>query len=135
MKKINSKKIPNHIAIIMDGNGRWAKSKMLPRAVGHKNGVKAVRETVEMAAEIGIEYVTLYAFSTENWDRPKKEVRIRLPEALEGIPSPLAPRGTIDSRGRGPGADRATWSVLVIQSGSGSVLGICMSKARRVSHA
>ncbi len=72
--QINNKKLPKHIAIIMDGNGRWAKKQGLLRAIGHKNGTKAVRETVEACAEINIEYLTLYAFSTENWNRPKLEV-------------------------------------------------------------
>ncbi|AEH01259.1 Undecaprenyl pyrophosphate synthase [Lacinutrix sp. 5H-3-7-4] len=72
--KINTKKLPKHIAIIMDGNGRWAKQKGLIRAIGHENGTKSVRETVEAATEIGIENLTLYAFSTENWNRPKLEV-------------------------------------------------------------
>ncbi|MDH7445333.1 isoprenyl transferase [Aquimarina sp. 2201CG14-23] len=72
-EQLNSN-IPKHVAIIMDGNGRWAKKKGLFRAVGHENGTKAVREAVESAAEIGIKYLTLYAFSTENWNRPKLEV-------------------------------------------------------------
>ena len=72
--KINLEKLPRHIAIIMDGNGRWAKTHGMPRIFGHRNGVKAVRETTEAAAEIGIEYLTLYAFSTENWSRPRLEV-------------------------------------------------------------
>ncbi len=72
-KQLNSN-IPQHIAIIMDGNGRWAKKKGLFRAVGHENGTKAVRETVESCTEIGVKYLTLYAFSTENWNRPKLEV-------------------------------------------------------------
>lgn len=67
-------KLPRHIAIIMDGNGRWAKKHGKPRVFGHRNGVKAVREASETAAELGIEYLTLYAFSTENWNRPKLEV-------------------------------------------------------------
>ncbi|MBV6511177.1 MAG: isoprenyl transferase [Ignavibacteriales bacterium] len=66
--------IPEHIAIIMDGNGRWAKSKGLPRIAGHHAGVDSVREIVEVAAEIGVKYLTLYTFSTENWKRPKDEV-------------------------------------------------------------
>ena len=74
MEKIDITNLPKHIAITMDGNGRWAKSKGKLRLFGHKNGVKAVRDTVEGAAEIGIEYLTLYAFSSENWNRPKKEV-------------------------------------------------------------
>ena len=71
---IESDKLPKHVAIIMDGNGRWAKGRGLRRVSGHKNGVKAVRDSVEGAAEIGVKYLTLYAFSTENWNRPKTEV-------------------------------------------------------------
>ncbi|WP_211356905.1 isoprenyl transferase [Phaeodactylibacter luteus] len=72
--QINAEKLPRHIAIIMDGNGRWAKKHGKPRVFGHKSGVTSVRETTEAAAELGIEYLTLYAFSTENWSRPKLEV-------------------------------------------------------------
>ena len=74
MEKIDNNNLPKHIAITMDGNGRWAKSKGKLRIFGHNNGVKAVKNTVEAAAEIGIEFLTLYAFSTENWNRPSKEV-------------------------------------------------------------
>ena len=73
-KQIDIERLPRHIAIIMDGNGRWAKQKGKLRVFGHQNGVKAVKDTVEGAAEIGIEYLTLYAFSTENWNRPKAEI-------------------------------------------------------------
>ena len=73
-EKINPDKLPLHIAIIMDGNGRWAKQKGKIRVFGHQHGVKAVRDTVEGAAEIGIKFLTLYAFSTENWNRPQFEV-------------------------------------------------------------
>ena len=72
--KIDKNNVPEHIAITMDGNGRWARQQGELRAFGHQNGVKAVKETVEAAAEIGIKYLTLYAFSTENWNRPKEEV-------------------------------------------------------------
>lgn len=72
--QINPNNLPGHIAIIMDGNGRWAKSKGKFRIFGHKNGVTAVRETTEACAELGIKYLTLYAFSTENWSRPAIEV-------------------------------------------------------------
>ncbi len=72
--KIDGTKLPVHVAVIMDGNGRWAKKKGNQRIFGHKNGVKAVRDTVEAAGEIGVKYLTLYAFSTENWNRPKQEV-------------------------------------------------------------
>lgn len=71
---IDKAKLPEHVAIIMDGNGRWAKERGQLRVFGHKNGVKAVRDTVEGAVEIGIKYLTLYAFSTENWNRPRLEV-------------------------------------------------------------
>ena len=73
-EKIDTNNLPKHIAITMDGNGRWAKTKGKFRIFGHKSGVKAVRDTIEGASEIGIDYLTLYAFSTENWNRPKKEV-------------------------------------------------------------
>ena len=73
--QINKDKLPNHVAIIMDGNGRWAKQKGLIRVIGHENGTKAVRQTVEASAELGIKNLTLYAFSTENWNRPKLEVQ------------------------------------------------------------
>ncbi len=66
--------VPRHVAIIMDGNGRWAKQRGLPRAMGHKQGVEAVREVVRAAGELGIEYLTLYSFSTENWARPDTEI-------------------------------------------------------------
>ena len=72
--QIISDKLPAHIAVIMDGNGRWARKKGNSRIFGHRNGVVAVRETVEAAAELGIRYLTLFAFSTENWNRPKTEV-------------------------------------------------------------
>ena len=71
---INKENLPKHIAIIMDGNGRWAKKQSKIRIFGHKVGVKAVRDTVEGAAEIGLKFLTLYAFSSENWNRPKKEI-------------------------------------------------------------
>jgi undecaprenyl diphosphate synthase len=72
--KININQLPKHIAIIMDGNGRWAKEKGEDRLFGHLNGVESVRNIVEGAAELGVEHLTLYAFSTENWDRPEYEV-------------------------------------------------------------
>ncbi len=74
--QINKDRLPQHLAIIMDGNGRWAKQKGLFRSIGHENGTKAVREIVEGSAEIGIPFLTLYAFSTENWNRPKIEVEL-----------------------------------------------------------
>jgi undecaprenyl diphosphate synthase len=73
-EKIIKERIPLHVAIIMDGNGRWAKKRGFMRTLGHEKGVDAVRETVEAATELGIKYLTLYAFSTENWSRPKYEI-------------------------------------------------------------
>ena len=72
--QIDTNQLPKHIAIIMDGNGRWAKSKGKKRIFGHKNGVKSVREVTEACTELGVSYLTLYAFSSENWNRPKLEV-------------------------------------------------------------
>ncbi len=74
IENINKEKLPRHIAVIMDGNGRWAKSKGAARIFGHKNAITAVREVTEASAELGVGYLTLYAFSTENWGRPKDEV-------------------------------------------------------------
>ncbi|WP_432792001.1 isoprenyl transferase [Peptacetobacter hiranonis] len=71
---IDLENMPTHIAIIMDGNGRWAKSRFLPRTAGHKAGVETIRKVVKEADRLGIQYLTLYAFSTENWKRPKLEV-------------------------------------------------------------
>ena len=71
---IDPTRVPRHVAVIMDGNGRWAKEKGHPRIFGHRNAIEAVRDTVEGAVELGVEYLTLYAFSTENWNRPRLEV-------------------------------------------------------------
>jgi undecaprenyl diphosphate synthase len=106
-ENLNKNKLPKHIAIIMDGNGRWAKERGKERIFGHEHGIQAVRETVEAAGEIGIGYLTFYAFSTENWCRPKNEVdtlmsllvkaiRNETPELLEkGVR--LSAIGDIDS--------------------------------------
>jgi undecaprenyl diphosphate synthase len=83
--QINKEKLPKHIAVIMDGNGRWAKQKGKLRVFGHKNGVQAVKSTIEAAAKIGVQYVTLYAFSTENWNRPKAEVNALMELLVETI--------------------------------------------------
>jgi undecaprenyl diphosphate synthase len=72
--RINLQRVPKHVAIIMDGNGRWARGKGMSRVFGHRNALNAVRESVEGAAGIGVKAITLYAFSTENWKRPKLEV-------------------------------------------------------------
>lgn len=72
--QIDPQRIPKHVAIIMDGNGRWAKQKGHMRIFGHRHGVKAVRAAIEAGAEVGVKYLTMYAFSTENWTRPHQEV-------------------------------------------------------------
>lgn len=74
LKQSNISRVPEHIAVIMDGNGRWAKEKGKARIFGHKNALTAVRETIEGSAEMGVKYLTLYAFSSENWNRPRFEV-------------------------------------------------------------
>lgn len=74
MQNLNSTTVPQHVAIIMDGNGRWANARGLPRTMGHRKGVETVRDAVKTAAELGIRYLTLFAFSSENWSRPQTEV-------------------------------------------------------------
>jgi undecaprenyl diphosphate synthase len=74
LERIDPDRMPRHVAIIMDGNGRWARARSLPRVEGHRAGIRSVRETVETAARLGVEVITLYAFSTENWKRPRHEV-------------------------------------------------------------
>lgn len=88
--QLNITAVPNHIAIIMDGNGRWAKSKNKPRVFGHKKGVLSVRNVVEGAGEVGVKYLTLYAFSTENWKRPKVEVAALMQLLVATISSEVA---------------------------------------------
>jgi len=80
-----SGQIPKHIAIIMDGNGRWARKRGLPRVAGHKRGIESVRDIVEASAQIGVEYLTLYTFSTENWKRPKDEVSTLMRLVLKSL--------------------------------------------------
>ena len=77
--------IPTHVAVIMDGNGRWAEARALPRHAGHRSGVKAVRDTVELAAKRGVSYLTLFAFSSENWKRPTEEVSRLMSLFLEAL--------------------------------------------------
>ncbi|WHY88086.1 isoprenyl transferase [Neobacillus novalis] len=86
IEEIKKMPVPNHVAIIMDGNGRWAKKRALPRIAGHHEGMKVVRKTTMLANRLGIKTLTLYAFSTENWKRPKNEVEyiMRLPEEFLG---------------------------------------------------
>jgi undecaprenyl diphosphate synthase len=81
----SSGEIPRHVAIIMDGNGRWAKKRGMPRIAGHSEGVESVRDTVEACGQLGIRYLTLYAFSTENWKRPKEEVSLLMRLLLKAL--------------------------------------------------
>lgn len=83
--QINSANIPQHVAIIMDGNGRWAQQHGLERSFGHRHGTSAVRSVIEGAGEIGIPYLTLYAFSTENWERPAEEVNMLMDLLVQSI--------------------------------------------------
>jgi len=76
LAKIDLERLPQHIAVIMDGNGRWAKRRRLPRIAGHRAGIRAVRQTVEACARLGVRYLTLYAFSVENWKRPHSEIKL-----------------------------------------------------------
>ena len=77
--------IPTHIAIIMDGNGRWAKSRLLPRVAGHKEGINSVREITRVCGEIGVKHLTLFTFSKENWKRPRSEVNALMSLLLKTI--------------------------------------------------
>ncbi|MBK7224066.1 MAG: isoprenyl transferase [Saprospiraceae bacterium] len=88
-EKIDYHQLPSHIAVIMDGNGRWAKQSGMPRLFGHKNGVTAVREITETCAELGVQYLTLYSFSTENWNRPTLEVQGLMMLLVETVHSEL----------------------------------------------
>jgi len=85
LQRVDKNKLPTHIAVIMDGNGRWARQHGKPRVFGHKNGVKAVRAVTEASAELGVKYLTLYAFSTENWARPRTEVTALMGLLVETI--------------------------------------------------
>ena len=86
---INKNNLPKHLAIIMDGNGRWAKQQGLLRTIGHENGTKSVRITIENCAKLGIENLTLYAFSTENWNRPKLEVETLMKLLIKSLQKEL----------------------------------------------
>ena len=83
--KSHLKNVPKHIAIIMDGNGRWAKERGLPRIAGHREGINSVREITRICGELGVEYLTLFTFSTENWNRPKREVKALMTLLLSTI--------------------------------------------------
>lgn len=84
-KLLETGDIPRHIAVIMDGNGRWAKRRGMPRIAGHREGVNSVRDIVEACGQLGVQYLTLYAFSTENWSRPKEEVSLLMRLLLKAL--------------------------------------------------
>jgi undecaprenyl diphosphate synthase len=88
--QINLERLPKHIAIIMDGNGRWAKRRRLPRIAGHRAGIRAVRQAVEASARLGVQYLTLYAFSVENWKRPHTEIKLLMGLLREYLKKELA---------------------------------------------
>ena len=89
LSDINKNNIPTHVAIIMDGNGRWAKKQGKARVFGHQAGAETVRRILEISGEIGIKYLTLYAFSTENWNRPKEEVDALMALLIKAIDGEL----------------------------------------------
>lgn len=88
-ERVDKTRLPQHVAMIMDGNGRWAKRRGLPRSAGHRAGVERVRTVIRMSSDIGIKYLTLYAFSTENWKRPKSEVSVLMKLLLEYLRNEL----------------------------------------------
>ncbi|MDZ4331523.1 MAG: isoprenyl transferase, partial [Flavobacterium sp.] len=89
LETINKNNLPKHLAIIMDGNGRWAKQQGLLRALGHESGTKSVKVIIEASAKLGIEFLTLYAFSTENWNRPKLEVETLMKVLINSLKKEL----------------------------------------------
>lgn len=89
LRELNKEKMPKHVAIIMDGNGRWAQQQGQERTFGHRSGVEAVRSVIEGAAELGIRFLTLYTFSTENWKRPKEEVEMLMELLVQSIHNEL----------------------------------------------
>ena len=89
-KNIDKARIPKHVAVIMDGNGRWAKKNGFLRAIGHKKGVNSVRAVVQTSVELGVSILTLYAFSTENWSRPKAEVNTLIELLISSLDKELS---------------------------------------------
>lgn len=87
--RVDSQRLPRHVAVIMDGNGRWAQKRLLPRSAGHRAGVERVRTIVRMSSDIGVKYLTLFAFSTENWKRPADEVGTLMKLLLEYLAKEL----------------------------------------------
>jgi undecaprenyl diphosphate synthase len=109
-----ARQIPRHIAIIMDGNGRWAKQRFLPRIAGHKRGVEAVRSAVRTCAERGVEYLTLFAFSSENWRRPMEEVKFLMQLFVHALENEVAKLHKNDIRFRVIG-DLSRFDARIVQ--------------------
>jgi len=84
-EQLDFSKVPSHVAVIMDGNGRWARSRGMERVFGHQNGMEAVRQTISASVEIGVKYLTFFAFSTENWQRPKREIQTLMELLVKAI--------------------------------------------------
>ena len=138
--KLDKTRLPKHIAIIMDGNGRWAKERGYDRIFGHQNGVTSVRETTEAAAEIGIEYLTLYAFSTENWNRPQSEVDALMELLIDTIEkeTPVLNKNNVRlvaigdlSRLPGKGGEKLQRCIATTSSNTGLALVLALSYSSR----
>ena len=112
-EQIDKTRLPKHIAIIMDGNGRWAKKQGKLRTFGHHNGVDSVRETTEAAAELGVEYLTLYAFSTENWRRSPDEVKFLMGFNRDVIRRRRDQMNEMGVRIRWVGRPKRLWSTVI----------------------
>ncbi len=147
VRRIDFDRLPAHVAIIMDGNGRWAQQQNKPRVAGHRAGVRAVRDTVESAGHLGIEILTLYAFSAENWNRPRQEVwtlmnlireyvrrelaslrangiRLRILGRREGLPPDLLAR-LDEAVEQTKDGDRMTLNVALNYGGRGEIVDAC----------
>ena len=118
MDDSGQQQVPRHVAVIMDGNGRWAHARGLPRHAGHRSGVKSVRETVEIAAKRGVSYLTLFAFSSENWRRPADEVSRLMGLFLEALQREVADLHRNNVRLRFIGARERLQSDLVDSIGA-----------------
>lgn len=112
-EELNSNALPQHVAVIMDGNGRWAKKRFLPRAAGHTAGMRRVKSIMIRSSELGIRYLTLYAFSTENWKRPEAEVSFLMNLVIEYLKKELQAMCDLDIRIRTEGDISALPSAVV----------------------
>jgi undecaprenyl diphosphate synthase len=141
LRQIDPVRLPSHIAVIMDGNGRWASRRSLPRVVGHRAGAEAVRSTVESSARLGLKYLTLYAFSTENWKRPRLEVTALMGLLKEFLKKELVTLKRNNIRfqtiGREEGLDadvrrHVDWARRETAANTGSLLTVALNYSGRV---